>query len=129
MPVDSETWLVEAESAFNRLILGWRPTGTELTGCPSIDNWSVVEALDSTVRLMGSVAGHPNPRVGRGPLTMTSPLIWLAEDLSWARTASRYYFLGRPGASHTSPLSQADRVNIVLRAAAWLERERDWAEN
>src|SRR5690349_15773276 len=116
MPVDLETWLVEAEAVFNRLVLGWRPTGAELTGGPTIDNWFVVEASDSTIRLMGRVTGHPNPKVGRGPLTMTSPLLWLAEDLGWARTASRYYFLGRPEVHHIVQLSQTARVNIILRA-------------
>ncbi|EKS31115.1 DUF6634 family protein [Afipia felis] len=126
---DKKTWLTEAEATLNSLIIGWRPTSAELTGAPTIDNWSVVEASDNTIRLMGKVTGHPNPNVGRSPLTRTSILLWLAEDLGWARTASRYYFLGEPEALHRVHLLQAKRAKIALRAGAWLEGERNWLES
>lgn len=127
--MEIEAWLAEASAVLDRLILGWRPTGAELTSSPTIDRWTIVEASDRTIRLMGKVSGHPNLRVGRGPLTLTSPLLWLDTDLGWARTASRFYFLGFPEGSQVLPLSHAERANIALRAGAWLEHERDCFEN
>jgi hypothetical protein len=128
-PANKGVWLAEAKTTLNSLILGWRPTGAELMGAPTIDDWFVVEASDSTIRLMGKVSGHPNPNVGRGPLTMTSILLWLADDSGWARTASRYYFLGHPESSCRAQLSQAVRANIALRAGTWLDDQHCCLEN
>lgn len=129
MPENTQAWLAEAKATLNSLILGWRPTSAELASAPTIDSWFVVEASDDSIRLMGKVSGHPNPNVGRSPLTMTSILLWLAEDSGWARTASRYYFLGRPESSRQLQLSQAERANIVLRAGAWLDDQHHCFEN
>jgi len=129
MPAHNGNWLAEAKTTLNSLMLGWRPTSAELMGASTIDGWFVVEASDSTIRLMGKVSGHPNPNVGRGPLTITSILLWLAEDSGWARTASRYYFLGHPEPSRQPHLSQAERANIVLRASAWLDDQLHCLEN
>jgi hypothetical protein len=117
-------WLAEAEAVLSRLIVGWRPTGAELTGGPIIDNWFVVKAQSGTRRLVGKVTCHPDPRVGRGPLTLTSRLLWVAEDLAWARTASRYYMLGRPRTPFVARRAQTERADIALSTAEWLRRER-----
>jgi hypothetical protein len=77
------------------LAKGWRPGQLMLAACPIIERWHWTTYPGSAdPALTGIVCGHPILADGR-PI-VTSPV--LACDLTgrWARTASRFYRLGRP---------------------------------
>ncbi len=60
---------------------------------PLLDRWLV--AHRPAACLLGQSTGHPLlPGIGRE--IVTSDLMLLSEDRSWARTLSRWYRLGRP---------------------------------
>lgn len=70
------------------------PTATDLETVPLLDLWQAAVAGDTGMPfLWGYAIGHPLLRNGN---ITTSPLIALGEDLSWARTRSRWYRLGTP---------------------------------
>lgn len=60
---------------------------------PRLDDWCVVLAPDGQQHLVGQVWGHP--RLIDGRTVITSPLVWIAEDRSAARTRNTLYALGR----------------------------------
>jgi hypothetical protein len=63
------------------------------TDAPLLDRWLV--AHRPAVCLLGQSTGHPLlPGVNRE--IVTSYLILLSRDRTWARTLSRWYHLGRP---------------------------------
>jgi hypothetical protein len=75
----------------HRLIKGWRPGETELAGAPLLEDW-MIERGNGVHYLIGSVTGHP--RIENGLMT-TSAIVVMSEQEGWARTASRWYRLGR----------------------------------
>jgi hypothetical protein len=85
--------LQAARAALERIARRESPTAEELAAAPRLDFWCVVIEPPFPV-LQGIVTGHP--RLADGAMIGTSPLLWLAEDRSAARTLSRYYRLGVP---------------------------------
>ena len=82
-----------AREALQRIESGQSPTAGELAAAPRLDFWCVVIEPPFPV-LQGVVTGHPH--LADGALVGTSPLVWLADDKSAARTLSRFYRLGVP---------------------------------
>jgi hypothetical protein len=85
--------LQAARAALQRIERGAEPSPDELAGAPLLSFWCVVVEPPFPV-LQGVVTGHPN--LADGAMIGTSPLLWLAENRSAARTLSRYYRLGIP---------------------------------
>lgn len=72
-----------------RLQEGYLPTTRELANAPFLDDWCLLGPF-----LGGVVVGHPV--VADGHRCITSAVLALAANGTWARTVSRYYRLGRP---------------------------------
>lgn len=70
-----------------RLSDGHLPIEADLAEAPLLDNWRPHGPC-----LAGMVTGHPI--ISDGPC-VTSLVLVVAADLSWARTLNRYYRLGR----------------------------------
>ncbi|MCG6114073.1 MAG: hypothetical protein MEQ84_02645 [Mesorhizobium sp.] len=60
---------------------------------PVLDRWAHGQRPASC--LVGVSTGHPG-LPGNGRAIVTSDLVLMSEDGSWARTRSRWYRLGRP---------------------------------
>jgi len=82
-----------ARDALARIERGESPTAEELAAAPLLEFWCVVVDPPFPV-LRGVVTDHPH--LADGATVGTSPLLWLADDRSAARTLSRYYRLGVP---------------------------------
>lgn len=82
---------------------------------PGIEEWRIVEIGGADRHLVGHVYGHPLLR--EGARAITSRLIWIDEAAAAARTASRYYHLGRK-AEGSLPDKWARWLDIYL-ALAW----------
>jgi len=96
MNADEDPFLARlraARIALERIESGAGPSPEELAGAPLLSFWCVVIEPPFPV-LQGIVTGHPH--LAEGAMVGTSPLLWLAEDRSAARTLSRYYRLGIP---------------------------------
>lgn len=77
---------------------GAPPGPRDLDFAPALDDWSAGLALGNFYNLDGVVSGHPI--IDDGDVVFTSPLLNLAEDLTWARTLSRFYILGPTSEKH-----------------------------
>jgi len=96
MSDDRETGLARlraARDALARIEKGLSPTADELAAAPLLEFWCVVVDQPYPI-LQGIVGGHPH--LEDGAMIGTSPVLWLAEDRSAARTLSRFYRLGAP---------------------------------
>lgn len=82
--------LEAAQAALEAIKSGKEPTSEQLAEAPLLDAWT--ESEMGAARICGFVEGHP--RIADGPAT-TSAVIHFAEDMTWCRTISRYYRLGR----------------------------------
>lgn len=60
---------------------------------PVLDRW--ILARRTVPCLVGLSTGHPE-LVGRDRAITTSDVWLMSDDMAWARTASRWYKLGRP---------------------------------
>lgn len=60
--------------------------------CPTVHGWKVAGFGDREVLSAEWVTGHPT--LGDSPLSHSSLLVWIDEELGWARTLSRFYRLG-----------------------------------
>lgn len=70
------------------------PDPAVLASAPVLDLWQPILSSKIEVRLTGKCGGHPT--LGRSERwIVTSPLLGLAPDYTWARTFSRFYRLGR----------------------------------
>jgi hypothetical protein len=69
------------------------PSATDLLNAPVLDVWRPLISAHGHVVLWGSVTGYPH--LDDDNIT-TSRLIAIGPDSGWARTASRWYRLGRP---------------------------------
>jgi hypothetical protein len=83
--------LDRTRAAIERLAQGEGPSSEELNRAPLLDSWAVADRAGLPV-LTGIVTGHP--RLPAHSWVRTSPLVWLAEDRTAARTSSRWYRLG-----------------------------------
>lgn len=88
----------EVMEALNRLYdiegLPRVPNSSEFNRSPVITNWHLAPAPQMALSLTGLVAGHP--RLHDGSSVLTSPLVAMADDNSWALTFNTFYRLGRP---------------------------------
>lgn len=76
-----------------RILAGTLPETIVTEAPPILDRW----VLGSRVVpcLVGLSTGHPE-LVGHNRMISTSDVWLLSDDMAWARTASRWYRLGRP---------------------------------
>lgn len=76
-----------------RILAGTLPETIVTEAPPILDRW----VLGSRVVpcLVGLSTGHPE-LAGRNRAITTSDVWLLSDDMAWARTASRWYRLGRP---------------------------------
>ena len=70
------------------------PDPEVLRAAPHLDVWQPVLTPQRELCLTGQVSGHPT-LTGTDRWIVTSPLLALAPDRSWARTLNRFYRLGR----------------------------------
>jgi hypothetical protein len=96
--------LRSAQNDLRRLGEGWRPSETDLKDAVGLEHWLPgVDPLNDLPTLMGQSIGHPI--LGDRFIT-TSPVLWISENRTIARTLSRWYRLGRcalPAAEEPSP--------------------------
>lgn len=79
-----------------------------------LEEWRIIRVREGTRHLVGRVSGHP--RLSDGARIVTSPLVALAADRSWAETINTLYRLGAPGQGPL-PKEWAGRVDLFLRDA------------
>jgi len=83
--------LKAAKDALERIRSGQAPTPEELAAAPRLDFWCIV--FDNAFPVFhGVVTGHPH--LADGAMIGTSPILWISEDRTAARTVSRWYRLG-----------------------------------
>ena len=68
------------------------PSDADLATAPVLSDWKAAISPDGHVMLWGEVTDHP--RLGNASIH-TSQLIAINPEAGWARTASRWYRLGR----------------------------------
>ena len=93
---DREAYLARlqvARDALERIKRGELPTPEERATAPKLDFWCLVVEPPFPI-LQGVVTGHPH--LADGEMIGTSPLLWVSEDETSARTVSRFYRLGVP---------------------------------
>jgi hypothetical protein len=69
------------------------PSDADLAIAPALSDWKAAISPGGNVMLWGEVTDHP--LLGKASIT-TSQLIAIDAEAGWARTASRWYRLGRP---------------------------------
>lgn len=85
--------LRSAQNDLRRLGEGWRPSEIDLQDAVGLEHWLPgVDPVNDLPILMGQSIGHPI--LGDQSIT-TSPVLWISEDRTIARTLSRWYRLGR----------------------------------
>lgn len=87
-----ERRLARLRAVLQRLARGEGPSADELASAPRLEGWTL-HALGPYPILAGVVTGHP--RLLDNEWIRTSPVVWLAEDRTAARTVSRWYNLGQ----------------------------------
>lgn len=85
----AEAILAVPVGAARRAPEGFMPP-TEM--CPTVHGWKVAGFGDREVLSAEWVTGHPT--LGDDRLRHSSLLVWIDEELGWARTLSRFYRLG-----------------------------------
>lgn len=96
LTIDEAVRWEAALAALDQLTAGEAPDRHELAAAPLLDGWRRTLVPTVEPALCGLVADHPRLR-GRRQV-VTSRLLAIDVDLGFARTLSRYYRLGRPGA-------------------------------
>lgn len=82
-----------AADDLRRLEEGWRPSQSDLRDAVILEDWMIAgEPLTGQTVFWGRSIGHPI--LGDRFIT-TSPLIWISQDRTIARTLSRWYRLGK----------------------------------
>lgn len=69
------------------------PSEADLANAPVLSDWKAAVSPHGHMVMWGDVADHPI--LGTEPIT-TSQLVAIHPEAGWARTASRWYRLGRP---------------------------------
>lgn len=93
--------LLEAETArikrlasdMERILEGILPEAVATEEPPLLDRWILGNRLSPC--LVGLSTGHPT-LVGANRAIATSNVWLMSDDMTWARTLSRWYRLGRP---------------------------------
>lgn len=80
-------------SDMERILEGDLPEGIVATEPPLLGHWILGNALAPC--LVGLSTGHPTLTGINRPIA-TSPVWLMSADMTWARTESRWYRLGRP---------------------------------
>ncbi|MBO9429586.1 DUF6634 family protein [Sulfitobacter sp. R18_1] len=94
-------WAQKLRSAIKAADAG--PTETDLVDAPMLTYWRPhVSRLGAPI-LWGIASGHP--RLTGGWIT-TSQLVAIDVDQGWARSASRWYALGRPFADYERTIAK-----------------------
>lgn len=82
-----------ASADLERLEQGWRPSAVDLADAVFLDNWIIgIQPNTNQTVFWGEAVGHPI--LGNRHI-VTSPVLWISEDRTIARTLSRWYRLGR----------------------------------
>lgn len=84
--------LTSLAADMERILTGALPETIVTEAPPILDRW--VLAKRAVPCLVGFSTGHPS-LVGTNRLITTSDVCLLSDDKAWARTASRWYRLGR----------------------------------
>ncbi|MGF7054755.1 hypothetical protein GGC47_003959 [Bosea sp. OAE752] len=85
--------ITDAAADLRRLEEGWLPSDADLRDAVILEDWMIGrDPLTGQTVFWGRSIGHPI--LGDRPIT-TSPLIWVNEDRTIARTLSRWYRLGK----------------------------------
>lgn len=96
--------LRSAQTDLRRLGEGWCPSEADLEDAVGLEQWMpAVDPLNNLPILMGESIGHP---ILGDQFITTSPVLWISEDRTIARTLSRWYRLGRcalPSTAEPSP--------------------------
>lgn len=79
-----------------------------------LEEWRIIRVREGTRHLIGLVSGHP--RLRDGARIVTSVLVALAADYSWAETMNTVYALGTRGEGPL-PEDWAERLDFLLRDA------------
>lgn len=95
---------------------GAGPSDEDLAEAPILTEWAAAVSRRGHVTLLGVVTGHP--RLGTASIT-TSQVIAVDTNLVWARTASRWYRLGR---SVSETEREAGKSSKGAKAAAYAMR-------
>lgn len=74
------------------------PTAAELAGAPLLDQWSLLDAddEDDLPAVVGVISGHPFDFIADGSLHVAAEAFAMDPQITWVRTLSRLYRLGRP---------------------------------
>lgn len=80
-------------SDMERILEGGAPETIAAEEPPLLDRWILGSVL--TPSLVGLSTGHPTLAGVNRPIA-TSPVRLISADMSWVRTSSRWYRLGRP---------------------------------
>ncbi len=85
--------ITAAAADLRRLEEGWMPSEADLRDAVILEEWTIGgDPLTGQTVFWGRSIGHP---ILGDRLITTSPLIWISEDRTIARTLSRWYRLGR----------------------------------
>jgi len=85
--------ITAAAADLRRLEEGWMPSGADLHHAVILEDWIIAgDPVTGQTVFCGRSIGHP---ILGDRLITTSPLIWISEDRTIARTLSRWYRLGR----------------------------------
>ncbi|OYU19151.1 MAG: hypothetical protein CFE34_06695 [Rhodobacteraceae bacterium PARR1] len=122
--------LLQALHALEEAAAG--PSPDTLAAAPLLHLWSPV-LIGADLCLAGEATGHPHLPDG---IITTSLLLALAQDLTWARTFSRFYRLNRPLDAALSEACASPNVHIIDAyghqaipvpvARKWIERTAEW---
>lgn len=82
-----------ARADLRRLQSGWRPSEEDLGDAVLMTGWFVTTGSSGLPVLMGNAVDHP---LLGSQLITTSPLLWMDDDQTIARTLSRWYRLSPP---------------------------------
>lgn len=85
--------IAAAQSDLRRLQDGWRPSEEDLNEAVRMTDWLLSTGSTGLPVLLGSAVDHP--LLGTQLIT-TSPVLWMNEDQTIARTLSRWYRLSPP---------------------------------
>jgi len=101
-------WAQKLRSAITAADSG--PSENDLAEAPMLTYWRPHVSRHGTPILWGMASGHP--RLAKGWIT-TSQLVAIDVDQGWARTASRWYALGRPFSDYEAMIAEGFGIEEV----------------